>query len=44
VAESAYWLATSPEADALNGRNVESQVLCQEHNLLPGWTPKMARA
>jgi NAD(P)-dependent dehydrogenase (short-subunit alcohol dehydrogenase family) len=44
VAESAHWLATSPEADALNGRNVESQVLCQEHNLLPGWTPKMARA
>jgi NAD(P)-dependent dehydrogenase (short-subunit alcohol dehydrogenase family) len=43
AAEAAYWLATSPEADALNGRCVQGQELCQERNLLPGWTPKTAR-
>jgi NAD(P)-dependent dehydrogenase (short-subunit alcohol dehydrogenase family) len=42
AAEVAYWLAASPEADALNGKCVEGQATCQERNLLPGWTPKAA--
>jgi NAD(P)-dependent dehydrogenase (short-subunit alcohol dehydrogenase family) len=40
VAESAYWLATSRDADALNGSCVFAQELCHERGLLPGWTPK----
>jgi NAD(P)-dependent dehydrogenase (short-subunit alcohol dehydrogenase family) len=43
TAEVAYWLATSPEAEALNGKCVQAQAFCQERNLLPGWTPKAAR-
>jgi len=43
VGEVAYWLATSPEADALNGKTIEGQDLCRERNLLPSWTPKAAR-
>jgi NAD(P)-dependent dehydrogenase (short-subunit alcohol dehydrogenase family) len=31
------WLATNPEAAALNGRNVEAQFFCAERKLLPGW-------
>jgi NAD(P)-dependent dehydrogenase (short-subunit alcohol dehydrogenase family) len=31
------WLATSPEADALTGTNLEAQFLCHERGLLPGW-------
>lgn len=31
------WLATSPDAAALNGRNIEAQFFCAERNLLPGW-------
>ncbi len=31
------WLATSREADALTGRNLEAQFLCHERGLLPGW-------
>jgi NAD(P)-dependent dehydrogenase (short-subunit alcohol dehydrogenase family) len=44
AAEAAYWLATSPEADALNGQSIRGQALCKERNLLPGWTPRAARA
>jgi NAD(P)-dependent dehydrogenase (short-subunit alcohol dehydrogenase family) len=44
AAEAAWWLATSPEADALNGKCVMGQELCRERNLLPGWTPKAAGA
>jgi NAD(P)-dependent dehydrogenase (short-subunit alcohol dehydrogenase family) len=43
AAEAAYWLATSPEADALNGQTVFGQALCKERDLLPGWTPRSAR-
>ena len=31
------WLLESPDADALNGQNVEAQELCAERDLLPGW-------
>lgn len=31
------WLLTNPEADALNGQNIEAQFFCHERNLLPGW-------
>lgn len=31
------WLATSSEADALAGTNIEAQFLCHERGLLPGW-------
>jgi NAD(P)-dependent dehydrogenase (short-subunit alcohol dehydrogenase family) len=31
------WLCTSPEADALNGQNVEAQFFCHERGLLKGW-------
>jgi NAD(P)-dependent dehydrogenase (short-subunit alcohol dehydrogenase family) len=31
------WLVTSPEAEALNGANIEAQFLCAERGLLPGW-------
>jgi NAD(P)-dependent dehydrogenase (short-subunit alcohol dehydrogenase family) len=44
AAEAAFWLATSPEADALNGQSVPGQQLCHERKLLPGWTPKASRA
>jgi NAD(P)-dependent dehydrogenase (short-subunit alcohol dehydrogenase family) len=33
----ASWLATSPEAAALNGGTIEAQPFCHEHGLLPGW-------
>lgn len=32
------WLATSSEADALTGTNIEAQFLCHERGLLPGWS------
>ena len=32
------WLATSPDAAAMNGQNVEAQDFCREHGLLPGWS------
>jgi NAD(P)-dependent dehydrogenase (short-subunit alcohol dehydrogenase family) len=38
VAKVCRWLLESPEADALNGTNVEAQPLCSERGLLPGWT------
>jgi len=31
------WLVTSPEAETLNGANIEAQFLCAELGLLPGW-------
>lgn len=37
IATVVAWLATSPEADALTGRNIEAQFLCHERGLLPGW-------
>ncbi len=32
------WLLESPDAEALNGTNVEAQELCHELGLLPGWS------
>jgi NAD(P)-dependent dehydrogenase (short-subunit alcohol dehydrogenase family) len=40
IGEVVHWLATSSEADALNGQCIQGQELCQERNLLPKWTPK----
>jgi NAD(P)-dependent dehydrogenase (short-subunit alcohol dehydrogenase family) len=40
IGEVVHWLATSPEADALNGKCIEGQPFCFEHQLLPDWTPK----
>ena len=37
-AEVVRWLSTSPDADALNGQNIEAQDVCEELGLLPGWT------
>ncbi|WP_217429611.1 SDR family NAD(P)-dependent oxidoreductase [Sphingomonas bacterium] len=37
VAEVVLWLATSPEAVALNGGNIQAQPFCHERGLLPGW-------
>jgi len=34
TAEAAYWLATSPEADALNGKSMQAKELCSEHGLM----------
>ena len=31
------WLATDPEAQELNGTNIEAQFFCHERGLLPGW-------
>jgi NAD(P)-dependent dehydrogenase (short-subunit alcohol dehydrogenase family) len=31
------WLCTSPEAEALNGENIEAQQFCHERGLLLGW-------
>lgn len=31
------WLATAPEAESMNGQNVEAQDFCKERGLLPGW-------
>ncbi len=37
VAKVVAWLASSPDADALNGQNIEAQEFCHEHGLLEGW-------
>ena len=37
VGEVVAWLATHPDADALNGTTIEAQFLCDELGLLPGW-------
>jgi NAD(P)-dependent dehydrogenase (short-subunit alcohol dehydrogenase family) len=44
IAEVVLWLATSPEADALNGQCIQGQQLCHERNLLPGWSLPTAAA
>ncbi|HQV58407.1 MAG TPA: SDR family oxidoreductase [Ilumatobacteraceae bacterium] len=31
------WLVTDPEADSMNGQNIEAQHFCHQRNLLPGW-------
>ena len=31
------WLCTEPEADTLNGTNIEAQFFCHDRGLLPGW-------
>lgn len=44
VANVVVWLVTNPEANALNGTNVEAQYFCHERGLLPGWDgPKPAQ-
>ncbi len=35
TAEAAFWLATAPEADALNGKSMQAKELCREHGLMP---------
>lgn len=40
IGETIFWLASSPEADALNGKTIQGQELCYQNKLLPGWTPK----
>jgi NAD(P)-dependent dehydrogenase (short-subunit alcohol dehydrogenase family) len=37
VGKVVRWLCTEPEAEALNGANVEAQHFCHERGLLPGW-------
>jgi NAD(P)-dependent dehydrogenase (short-subunit alcohol dehydrogenase family) len=37
VGAAAAWLVTSPEAPSLNGGHIQSQDLCRERNLFPGW-------
>lgn len=34
TAEAAFWLATAPEADALNGKSLQARELCREHGLM----------
>ena len=38
VGKVCRWLLESPDADALNGQNIEAQELCSELDLLPGWS------
>jgi len=38
------WLATMPEAEALNGQCIQGQDFCVEHDLVPGWRPAHAMA
>ena len=38
IARVVSWLATSHDADALTGTNIEAQFLCHERGLLPGWS------
>ncbi|HZR12038.1 MAG TPA: SDR family oxidoreductase [Acidimicrobiia bacterium] len=38
VGAAVAWLATAPEAAALDGQTVRAQELTWEHGLLPGWT------
>jgi NAD(P)-dependent dehydrogenase (short-subunit alcohol dehydrogenase family) len=40
IGEVVHWLATSREADELNGQCIQGQELCYERKLLPSWTPK----
>ena len=34
TAEAAFWLATAPEAGALNGKSMQAKELCAEHGLI----------
>lgn len=43
IGEVVHWLATSPEAAALNGRTIQGQELCVERDLVPGWRPAHLR-
>jgi NAD(P)-dependent dehydrogenase (short-subunit alcohol dehydrogenase family) len=40
IGEVVNWLATSPDADTLNGQCVQGQELCDSLKLLPGWSLK----
>jgi len=40
IGEVVNWLATSRDADALNGQCVQGQEKCDELKLLPGWSLK----
>jgi NAD(P)-dependent dehydrogenase (short-subunit alcohol dehydrogenase family) len=40
IGEVVNWLATSKDADALNGKTIQGQELCDELGLLPGWSLK----
>ena len=40
IGEVVAWLATSRDADKLNGQTIQGQELCDELKLLPGWKPK----
>jgi NAD(P)-dependent dehydrogenase (short-subunit alcohol dehydrogenase family) len=40
IGEVVNWLATSKDADALNGKTIQGQELCDELGLLPGWKLK----
>jgi hypothetical protein len=31
------WLVTDPEAEGMNGVNIEAQDFCRERGLVPGW-------
>ena len=31
------WLVTDPEADGMNGANIEAQDFCRDRGLVPGW-------
>ena len=42
IGEVVLWLATKPEADALNGQCIQGQEFCVEHDLVPGWKPAHA--
>ncbi len=38
VGKVCVWLLESPEAEALNGQNIEAQEMCSDLGLLPGWS------
>ena len=38
IGKVCVWLLESPDAEALNGQNIEAQDVCEELGLLPGWT------
>ena len=44
IGEVVHWLATSPDADRLNGQCIQGQDLCRELNLLPSWQAPIAAA
>jgi NAD(P)-dependent dehydrogenase (short-subunit alcohol dehydrogenase family) len=37
VGAAVAWLVTDPEAEAMNGVNIEAQDFCRERGLVPGW-------